>query len=110
MDRASYVVALLEAKRPLPELEEDLAHFAWDSEQELASLSSRHIQSILTRFLDGVLSLAEVEAWANAVEGRDDVAIPDGIVKDALHELANPQLTQALSAGRARYWLLEFMA
>jgi hypothetical protein len=110
MDRAASVIALLEAKRPLPELQAQLEAFPWDSERELASLSSHHIQGILTRFLEGALSPAEVEAWANTVEGREDVAIPPGLVQDALHELANPQLTHALTAARARDWLLELRA
>jgi hypothetical protein len=107
MDRASSVIALLEAQRPLRELQERLASFPWDSEDDLASLSPRHLRGILTKFLEGTLSSTEVEAWANAVEGREDVAIPPCLVQDALHELANPQLTQALTPVRAQHWLSE---
>lgn len=107
MDRVSSVNALLEAQRPLPELQAQLAVFPWDSENDLASLSSLHVRGVLTKFLEGNLSSAEVEAWANAVEGREDVAIPAGLVQDALHELANPQLIHALTAARVRHWLQE---
>jgi hypothetical protein len=110
MDRVSSVIALLDAQRPLPELQAELAAFPWDCEHELASLSSRHIQNVLTRFLEGALSPAQVEAWANAVEGREDVTISPGLVQDALHELANPQLTESFTVNRARHWLLELRA
>lgn len=110
MDRVSSVNALLEAQRALPELQAQLAAFPWDSDNDLASLSPLHLRGVLTKFLEGNLSSAELEAWANAVEGREDVAIPAGVVQDALHELANPQLSQALTPARARHWLTELRA
>jgi hypothetical protein len=40
---------------------------------ELALLSVGHATNILNRFVTGRIPAVEVENWANAVEGRDDI-------------------------------------
>lgn len=85
----------------------ELAEFPWDAEFELAQLLPSHLCDVLRQFLIGVMSAQDVESWANAVEGRDDIAVSVGSVQDALHELANPELTEPLTSARARHWILD---
>lgn len=72
-----------------------LAEFEWDSEQELVQLESRHVILVLKRYVAGEILSEEVEAWANLIEGRDDVDYEE--VKEVLHILANPVITYELT-------------
>lgn len=99
--RAQVVRRLLDLDGNVEAILEALAAFAWDAEHPLVDLEARHLQSILARYRAGILSNAMVEAWANAVEGRDDVGIASPRVGEVLYELANPYLTEPLSKARA---------
>jgi hypothetical protein len=96
--------ALLRFEQPIDRLEASLAGFPWDAVAEVAWLSSTHITSVLNRFLTGRISAVEVEAWANAIEGRDDIGLDrenEQLLRRLVHELANPLLTQPLTRERA---------
>lgn len=69
---------LLEFNAPLEGTYSLLRQFPWDSEQELVTLRKQHIASILERYTQSSLTEAEVEAWANAIEGRDDLGLEPG--------------------------------
>ena len=99
--RAQVVRRLLDLDGDVKAIQEALAAFAWDAEHPLVDLEARHLQSILARYRAGILSNAMVEAWANAVEGRDDVGIASPRVDEVLYELANPCLTEPLTKARA---------
>jgi hypothetical protein len=102
MDRKSILFDLVEFTKPLDEILLNLKGLAWDSQAPLVTLEQRHLASVLRRYRDGNLSGEVVEAWANAIEGRDDVGYePDAIAGQLLHELANPRLTAPLTRGRA---------
>src|SRR5215813_10697261 len=80
-----------------------LAKFAWDSPEEV-TLKTKHIQSILERFIHRDLSSVDVENWANLVEGREDIAYDEqdkSTLKQLVFELANPILAGALDHQRA---------
>lgn len=93
---------------PVQEAISRLAEFPWDSESELVLLTPESFCHILSLFKQGSLSASEVEDWANALEGRDDVDFATVQARELLHELANPLLTQALSGERADFWLSQF--
>ena len=92
--------ALVSFDRPLGDIHAALSQYPWDSEVELVLLSRTHIVSVLERFISGSLSAAEVEGWANAIEGRDDIGFETKsreLLKEAIQELANPALTHELT-------------
>ena len=63
---------------------------------------------ILRRFKSGGLDAEDVENWANAIEGRDDIGFGDdnyGILKEVIFSLANPGLKGALTAKIADCWI-----
>jgi hypothetical protein len=86
---------------PLPSVQHSLSDFAWDSD-ELSMLDKQHVLQVLRRFDAGELADTDVEAWANAIEMRDDIGYDrETAVWDVLFELANPILTEALTRERA---------
>jgi hypothetical protein len=107
-DRSGLLHQLLRLNRPVREVVGELRPFGWDSAQTLAELRREDIVQILERYLRGELTAAVVEEWANAVEGREDVAYErphDDAIRAAIHELANPYLARSLSPQTAREWI-----
>jgi len=102
MDRRSTLCDLVELQRPLDEILLNLNRLPWDSEVALVALEQQHIASVLRRYCDNQLSSGDVEVWANAIEGRDDITYePSSTAGRLLHELANPRLTAPLTPERA---------
>jgi len=100
MNRTDWLQALLHFDRPVSEITSSLAHFGWDSDEKLVTLKREHFVSILKRYLDDEISSEEVTAWANAIECREDIGFDEeheDLVRETLHELANPYLTRPLS-------------
>lgn len=99
--RTAVLYDLVNGSRPVDQVSEELATFGWDSEEELVVLNRSQVAAILTDYLAGFRSATEVQAWAEAIEGRDDVGIAtDSAVDlhDMIFRLANPELGHALTA------------
>ena len=75
---------------------QELRGFSWDSDEELLQLEASHLIQVLRGYVDGAASAEEVEAWANAIEGREDIGY-QGKVLEAVHVLANPVLEGELT-------------
>jgi hypothetical protein len=97
MSRVLAIRTLLSASRPVAESIAALASYPWDSHEELVQLRRDDVGNVLRQYKLGAISAIEVEAWANAVEGRDDVGMADNVAAELLHELANPLLSQPIS-------------
>ena len=97
-DRVASLEKLLDLAAPVSVAATELASHTWDSTGPFVALLPKHIVGVLARFIAGNVSAVEVEAWANAVECREDIqylpSSPAGVV---LHELANPMLTRPLT-------------
>ena len=109
MNRRTALENLIQFKLPLEQSISTLAQFEWDSEIELVNLEASQIQNVLKLFMQGTISAVDVEAWANAIEGRDDIKIPSLQIREALYELANPYLTKPLCIERANFWLSQML-
>ena len=95
---------LLEISEPLESLVEQLSSLPWDYDKTGVELSRSHIKNALERYLRGDMTQIQIERWANMIEGRDDIELgsnPDPVLEDAIHELANPTLTEVLTEHRA---------
>jgi hypothetical protein len=102
-ERKKALDALLGFEQPVEQLRTALAAFSWDAATELAFLSVGHVANVLNWFVTNRTTAIEVENWANAVEGRDDIgfeAANERLLRELVHELANPLLTQSLTRGR----------
>jgi len=102
VSRKAALENLLALHPPLHESIAALRGFEWDSDVELVSLSPLHIRAALAGFVDGDLGADDIEAWANAIECRDDIEYsPEEPVGLALDVLANPVLYGVLTTSLA---------
>ncbi|MQX19873.1 hypothetical protein GHJ84_02365 [Sinorhizobium meliloti] len=99
MDRRAALSSLIKFDKPLEELRAALAAFDWDSEPVI-TLSRVDIAAMLRRFTSGEIDARTVEAWADAIEGREDIRFESGhedVIASAIHDLANPTLQGQLN-------------
>ncbi len=104
IDRMSTIKDLVSFATPLSELRSKLSKLSWDYEGEQVILGASHIVNVLQKYLNNDLCATEVEDWANAIEGREDIEFDSrnhAMIEDIVHELANPVLTQPLTPIRA---------
>ena len=94
MSRQSTLNSLIHFDIPLADLRAEVAAIGWGCEPAVV-LRRQHIKAVLQRFVTGEIDAATVEAWANLIEGRDDIQFDpehEDVVLDAIHDLANPVL------------------
>lgn len=105
-ERLQALDRLIHLSVPLDKAMADLRKFEWDSESALVQLKASDLYEILTRFLDQEVTAKQVEEWANAVEGRDDIDYSD--VSEAINTLANPITTKSLAADSAQRLIRDY--
>jgi hypothetical protein len=71
--RIDLLNSLLKFNKSLSTILPELNSFSWDSEQALVILERQDVTNILHHYLSGKLSSADVENWANDIEGREDI-------------------------------------
>jgi hypothetical protein len=102
------IAALLDVtqwrRRPISEAVERLREFPWDSDDELVTMTRADGISCLDLYLTGSITADDVNVWAEALEGRDDVAFDTELLSELLFELANPEITEPLSENLAQRW------
>jgi len=98
--RTHLLKVLVAPIRPLADIVSELHTLPWDCEHELVTLDSSHVANVLTRFMSGEFSAADVETWADAVEGRADLAFRPAELIDAIFKLANPDIEGPLTLER----------
>ena len=105
--RADVLVDLIEFRRPIDAAVNAIAALDWDSDQPLVVLRCHHVRELLGRFEGGKVSAAEVEAWAEALECRDDVGYEpdyDRQLREFLFQASTPELNEPISSDFARRW------
>ena len=110
LDRTSVLRDLLTLRRPISQIIQELHHFPWDSETELAEFSVQNAISVLDRFTNGTISDEQLEAWANAIESREDIFFNDGasgFLNDLIFKLANQELSDESLASIVHNWRSE---
>ncbi|MGB2852362.1 MAG: CPCC family cysteine-rich protein [Solirubrobacterales bacterium] len=100
--RQQLLVDLVEFRGAPARLARELAEFPWDWEGEpLAHVVPRDVRRVLGGFTNGELGEHEVEAWADAIEVREDLDFEPPAVRSAIHVLANPLLEGRLTPNLA---------
>jgi len=96
---------LINFNKDITNLTNNLQSFPWDSDVTLVTLTRVHIKEVLRRYLANELNEKQLECWANAIEGREDIAFETknkDTIQNAIHQLANPLLTVPISITSAR--------
>lgn len=99
-DRASALRALIAYEKPVEPILADLRAYGWDAAKPFAALTKADIVSILDRYLAGDLTPQQVADWADLVECREDIELPEAdkaSISDAVFQLANPILNGELT-------------
>lgn len=97
--RSRLLQDLVTLSRPRREVLDELSKYPWDSHAELVVVGPEHVGAVLAGYLAGTMSAEDVEGWANALEGRDDIGFEKASaheIKEMIHALANPLLTERL--------------
>jgi hypothetical protein len=106
--RTEYLESLLRPDGPLRDIRRALTSFGWDSEEELVTLTRQHIRDLILRFMVGELRAEDVEEWADAIEGRDDIGLEAGhedFLLQTIFSLANPAISEQLTYESAEHLL-----
>lgn len=110
MTRIAALKTLVGISLPIAEAIANLAKFPWDHDSDLIVLTPDDLSHVLSMFAQGVLTAADVESWANALESREDVEFSNFTIEELMHELANPSLTEQLTPKRMNAWLAKISA
>lgn len=113
MERREAVLDLVEWRGDLRDSIAAVREYPYDSEVPLVTLQAEHIRRAMQRYLGGDITAAELEAWAEVVEGRDDIEYfepHEDEISEALFRLSTPELNSPLSKEVAEKWLLELSA
>lgn len=94
-DRATIIRNLLNFNGSLEKLAAELKGLSWDFDGMPEEMGGQHMTIVLKRYIEGVVSGDDLERWANLIEGRDDIDMPNefSFLRDFIHELANPELS-----------------
>ncbi|HWJ67119.1 MAG TPA: hypothetical protein VNT31_10605 [Nocardioides sp.] len=95
LERTRILQALVDAVLSPDAATSALAAFSWDSEDELVELGLDRLGLVLQRHLAGEIDDQQLSAWAEAVNGRDDIGYDgahDVLVSGVLFELSTPEL------------------
>ena len=98
---------LIELQESIPVSIGRLRQFPWDSDRALVVLTGNDLARMLDLYLQGELSNMELEQWANALEGRDDIGYEPSMgdnLRRIIFELANPLLATPIEPAQAQRW------
>ncbi|TPM34769.1 hypothetical protein [Mesorhizobium sp. B2-3-5] len=98
MNRASVLGDLVTFAKPIDRLAEMVGVLGW-SDTPVVMLAADQIVSVLQRARAGALTAADVEAWADLIECREDIDYqPEHYeqILQAIYMLANPVLNGSL--------------
>jgi hypothetical protein len=106
--RLELLESLLLFNQPLKTILEELSKYGWDSDKPLIIVTPYHLSNLFKRYLNGELSIHDLETWANSVECRDDIGRQDNtslFVSEIIYTLANPLLAGKVDEFKIRQWL-----
>lgn len=100
MDRFEVLRNLVAFSKPVNVLSSDLSNFDWDFDGDPLIVTASDMKLVLNRFLAGERTAEELEAWANLIEGREDLEFEDQqneAIENVVYCLANPVLQGAIT-------------
>lgn len=98
--RRDALLDLVQMRCPVREALARLSAFALASQVDLVTLRVRDLVRALDEFGAGTVDADDLSAWAEAVHGREDIALDStdrSLLADALFELSTPELFGAMN-------------
>jgi hypothetical protein len=102
--REEVLNALLSLSRSTSQIRQELSAFDWDAEREIVALAASDVERALVMAASGRISTAELSAWAEMIEGREDIAQADTL-REFVFEIANPEINGELTDRRIAFLL-----
>lgn len=90
---------------PVRRLRHRVEAFKWENDDALITLTRDHLRSAINKYLDGEITAADLEEWADLIECRDEIDFETSHAEEiagAVENLANPSLFGNLNAERCR--------
>jgi hypothetical protein len=109
-DRRQALVDLIDLRKPIGPAIRSLSEHPLGKAPEVVFRRDQ-INRALEMFLAGDLNARDLEQWASAIEGRDDIEYDPSCspsVADFLFKASTPQLNGALTEQRASEWIRRF--
>lgn len=106
--RIALVKELANYEKPINETLEKLSKFEWDFDGQSYLMKTEILKCVLQRYIAGAVSEGNLEDWANALEGREDIKYANpkkDIVKEIIYELANPTLVGKVNVKKCNNYL-----
>ncbi len=106
-ERVAALRDLVSLARPINEALTVLGSLAWDSDEELVTLTRSDVLNVLRMFLAQDLGVDELKLWAEALEGRDDLAFEPGFeeeLQQSVFEFSTPEINEPVSPELAVRW------
>ena len=100
------LIDLIRLWKPVGAAVRSLASYPWDS-TGLVELRVTDIANALRVYEAGSISDEELEAWAEAIEGRDDVDLDprdESTLKEFLFEVSTPEVNGRFDRNRSAAW------
>ena len=101
MRRAEILRELARFETPIEPLLQELKSFGWDwSGAPLLLLTKADLFRVIDRFLAGQISAAQLQAWAENLEVREDVAFDEReaeLIDGILFRIATPMINEPLT-------------
>jgi hypothetical protein len=109
-DRRQALVDLVDLRKPIDQAIRSLSIYQWGTAPEVV-LGARQIILMLERFVARDVDAHDLERWANAIEGRDDVEYDPRCHSDVanfLFEASTQEVNGTFTADRASEWIRRF--
>jgi hypothetical protein len=109
-DRHQALVDLIDLRKPIDAAIRTLAAHPWGTAPEVV-FGGQQITRALEMFLAGEVNPRDLEQWADAIEGRDDIEYEPSRspeVAEFLFDISTPQINGALTQDRASEWMQRF--
>ena len=110
MERRELALALIEWRDNLDALQAELDKFPWDCAKPLVTLQPVHISRAIEKYLRNEVSDKELVAWAESVEGRDDIRYSESyeeLIAHVLFRISTPAINNSINEHIAKELLYE---
>ena len=99
-ERTEILDDLINFDSNISSLTKELSVFFFFFEQPFLVIGSDNVVKVLDKLSEGEITRKDIEDWANAIECREDVDFESEPVKEIIHELANPLISEDLTTDK----------